>query len=132
MWDRFVGFCRLPEAPFGGEDDAVKRQAIDKLEVELSPFGKIKRGDAKLLLGFADRGLKSGLAGFQATARPIDLPRAQPALLSDHENLTIPPDETEGCPHGRLPVLPEIIHALFYLTSPCGASSVTRMAQIPP
>ena len=132
MGDRFIGFCRLPEAPFGGEDDAVKRQAIDKLEMELSSRREIQGGDAKLLLSFADCGLKSRLAGFQATAWPIDLPRAQPALLSDHQDLPLLSNETEGSPHRRLPILPEIIHALFYLTSPCGASSVTRMAQIPP
>ena len=132
MGDRFISFDRFAKASLGSENDTMKGKPIDKLEMELSSHREIQGGDAKLLLSFADCGLKSRLAGFQATAWPIDLPRAQPALLSDHQDLPILSNETEGSPHRRPPVLPEIIHALFYLTSSCGASTVTRMAQIPP
>jgi hypothetical protein len=132
MGDRFIGFDRFAKASLGSENDTMKGKPIDKLEMELSPLREIQGGDAKFLLSFADCGLKSRLAGFQATAWPIDLASAQPSFLSDHQDLPILSNETEGSPHRRLPILPEIIHALFYLTSPCGASSVTRMAQIPP
>jgi hypothetical protein len=108
MWDRFVRFLWFAEASFGCENDAMKRKAINKLEVEFSTLGEIQRSHAKLFLGFTDRGLQRGLTGFQATTRPIDFAGAQPPFLSDHQDLTLSSDEAEGSPHRRLPVLPKI------------------------
>jgi len=89
MGDRFIGFDRFAKASLGSKNDTMKGKPIDKLEMELSSLREIQGGDANLLLSFADCGLKSRLAGFQATAWPIDLASAQPSFLSDHQDLTL-------------------------------------------
>ena len=56
MRDCLIRLDGLSEAIFGGEDDTMKGQAVDKLEVELSTLGEIQGRDTELLLSLADRG----------------------------------------------------------------------------
>ncbi len=81
--DGLVGFRGRAFIARGGEDVAVDGLAVDKLEMEQS--GKLHpgRGDAQLLLRFADGALARGFAGFDLPSRAVDLALAEAALFMD-------------------------------------------------
>lgn len=103
---RFGGFGGLSRDAARAEDVDVERVAVDELEAEGALFDEAERVCPHLLLELPPGRGERGLAGFEAAAGAVDLPRAEAAPLLDEEDLAVADREDERRPLRREPGLP--------------------------
>ena len=101
-----VCLLQLAFAAGGAEDGHEQRVTVHKLKGEFAARRHARRGDAQLLLHFADGAVQRRFAVVEPPARPVDFARAEAALLADQQDLIGVPHEQERCALLGRPVLP--------------------------
>jgi len=111
--DGFGGLGWLALEIVGEENSTVQAVAIAELEMQFAPLLGVERGDAKFLESFAEGGGERSFAPVDFTARTVNFPRAEAALLADKKNLSVAHNKEEIGADARLPGCP-IGHVAVY------------------